>query len=78
MKNKLILIALIIVLMGCYDVNVEHKSTDYVIREGENPLSIVIIDNCEYLIGGHGCSTVLMHKGNCNNPIHAHNGGQHE
>lgn len=76
MKSKLLIIAITIGIMGCYDVNVEHKRTDYVLREGRNPLTIVVIDNCEYLYGEWGNATVLTHKGNCNNPIHKHNESQ--
>jgi hypothetical protein len=78
MKNKLFLLALAIGMVGCYDVNVERKQTDYVIRGGNNPLTIVVVDSCEYLHGEWGNATVLTHKGNCNNPIHKHNGGNNE
>ena len=72
MKSKLFILALAIGMVGCYDVNVERKSTDYVLRGGNNPLIIVVIDSCEYLYGEWGNATVLTHKGNCSNPIHKH------
>ena len=78
MKNKLLILALAIGMVGCYDVNVKHESTDYVIRGGNNPLTIVVVDSCEYLYGEWGNATVLTHKGNCNNPIHKHKEGQDE
>jgi len=78
MRNKLIIIALTIGMVGCHDVNVEHKRTDYVVSESLNPLTIVVVDSCEYLYGEWGNATVLTHKGNCSSPIHKHNGGKDE
>jgi hypothetical protein len=71
------IIALTIGMMGCDNANVEIKSTDYIIEANTIRLKIVVIDNCEYLYRGTG-GAVLTHKGNCNNPIHKHNGGQDE
>jgi hypothetical protein len=34
------------------------------------PLTVVVIDSCEYLYGPWGNGTVLCHKGNCKNHIH--------
>lgn len=34
------------------------------------PLTVVMIDDCEYLYGPWGNASVLTHKGNCNNPVH--------
>lgn len=31
------------------------------------PLSVVVIDSCEYLYGPWGNASVLTHKGNCKN-----------
>ncbi len=66
------IIALAVGMMGCNDVNVEHKPTDYQVREMGEPLRIVVIDSCEYLYGPWANATVLTHKGNCSNPIHKH------
>ena len=72
MKSKLFILALAIGMVGCYDVNVKHESTDYVIRANNKPLTIVVVDSCEYLYCEWGGATVLTHKGNCSNPIHKH------
>jgi hypothetical protein len=34
------------------------------------PLTVVLIDSCEYLYGPWGNGSVLTHKGNCVNPEH--------
>lgn len=34
------------------------------------PLTVVVIDSCEYLYGPWGSGTVLSHKGNCKNHIY--------
>ena len=34
------------------------------------PLTVVVIDSCEYLYGPWGNGTVLCHKGNCKNHIY--------
>jgi hypothetical protein len=38
------------------------------------PLTVVVIDSCEYLYGPWGNGTVLCHKGNCKN--HQSDGNQ--
>lgn len=50
---------------GCREVNVPKKDTGFVVREGNEPLLIVEVDSCEYLLGPWGSETVLTHKGNC-------------
>ena len=77
-NKKLLFIALAIGMMACNEANVVIKKSDYTIRYGSEPLYEVNIDGCQYLWGDWGNATVLTHKGNCNNPIHTHNGGSHE
>ena len=36
------------------------------------PLTVVVIDSCEYLYGPWGNASILTHKGNCKNIIHKH------
>lgn len=43
-----------------------------------HPLQIIELNGCQYFYGPWGNATVLTHKGDCNNPIHIHNGGNHE
>jgi len=77
MKN-LILLALLIGMMGCQEPTVDMNSTKHVLSYGRNPLQEITIEGCQYLYGEWGNATVLTHKGNCNNPIHQHNGGSNE
>lgn len=43
-----------------------------------NSYCTVEVEGCEYfVIAAHGSFT-YVHKGNCKNPIHIHNGGKHE
>ena len=80
MSNKILtLLALCICMMGCGDQsgNVEVNPTDYVM-DTYHPLQIVELNGCQYFYGPWGNATVLTHKGDCNNPIHIHNGGNHE
>lgn len=75
--SRLLFIAICISMMGCVEPNVERKQTPHIIREGMN-LDEITIDGCQYLYGDWSNATVLTHKGNCNNPIHIHNGGNHD
>lgn len=70
MKTIISIITLILVLTGCRSVNVESKTTQYIIDKDTSPLELLTIDSCQYLYGAWGHSTVLTHKGNCNNRIH--------
>jgi hypothetical protein len=68
MKPTFLLISallLTIVFCGCREVNVPKKDTGFVVREGNEPLLIVEVDSCEYLLGIWGSETILTHKGNC-------------
>lgn len=75
--KKLILLTLCICMMGCEESNVETKRTTHVISDAHT-LDEVTIEGCQYLFGDWANATVLTHKGNCNNPIHVHNGGSHD
>lgn len=55
----------VVFLIGCRETNTERKNTKFIVEEGRNPLIIVQVDNCEYLLGEWGSATVLTHKGNC-------------
>jgi hypothetical protein len=69
--KKLILLLGILGLFGCYNKQtVETKKTQIVTSEGRNPLTVIIIEGCEYLEYSQGHQYSLCHKGNCNNPIH--------
>jgi hypothetical protein len=78
MKSKLLLLALAITMASCGG-NVDTKSTTYTIPTliGAD-LQVVEIEECEYFFTQYDRSAVFTHKGNCKNPIHQHNGGQHE
>jgi hypothetical protein len=68
--KKILLAVILLTLASCREPNVKNERTEYVIRAGSNPLTIVTIDGCQYLYGDWGNATVLTHKGNCNNSIH--------
>jgi hypothetical protein len=68
MKPTFLLISamlLTILSCGCREVNTPRKDTGFVVREGNEPLLIVEVDSCEYLLGAWGDETLLTHKGNC-------------
>jgi hypothetical protein len=65
--KKLLTISLLTIIGCTGPSNVEKKKTTYIVRDNENTLELVIIDNCEYLYGPWGNATVLTHKGNCKN-----------
>ncbi len=73
MRNKLMIIAITIGMMGC----VQDSNEDGVFKNTNlhNP-KIVIIDGCEYIQFRTHNFNAITHKGNCNNPIHKHNWGQ--
>ena len=64
-------------MMGCAEPNSDKKPTTHVINDN-GPLDEVTVEGCQYLYGDWAGATVLTHKGNCNNPIHIHNGGNNE
>ena len=68
--KKLFIAVMLLTLASCQEPNVQRENTGYVVMNGSNPLKIVKIDGCQYLLGDWGHATVLTHKGNCNNPIH--------
>ena len=68
MKPTFLLISallLTILSYGCNEVNTPRKDTGFVVREDKDPLIIVEVDSCEYLLGDWADATVLTHKGNC-------------
>jgi len=65
--RKLIYIVSTLILISCSESNVPKTSTQYKVIGDYNPLDLVIIDSCEYLLGQWGNATVLTHKGNCKN-----------
>ena len=76
--KQLLVVMLALSMLGCQEPTIDINSTKHVIRYGSNPLKEITIEGCQYLYGEWGNATVLTHKGNCNNPIHIHNGGSHE
>lgn len=71
--KKLFIAAMLLTLASCQEPNVQRENTGYVFMNGSNPLKIVKIDGCQYLLGDWGSATVLTHKGNCTNPEHYEN-----
>jgi hypothetical protein len=61
------IIFLSLILIGCTEANVTTTPTQYKVIGDYNPLELVVIDSCEYLLGKWGNATVLTHKGNCKN-----------
>lgn len=43
-----------------------------------NPNCTTVIEECEYFVVDAYGTCTYVHKGNCKNPIHIHNGGNHE
>ena len=85
---KKLLIVLALGLTSCFEPNVGYPgrvTTDSTLTDSLNgpqripvefsdiPLTVVIVDSCEYLYGPWGNATVLAHKGNRNKPIHTKN-----
>jgi hypothetical protein len=68
--KKLFIALTLLTFTSCQDSNVETKATYFQFPNYLNPIEIIVIDGCEYLWGDWGYSTVLTHKGNCNNSIH--------
>lgn len=63
-------VLMLITLLSCSQ-NGTNNSTDTGVSLGHtSALQIIDIDGCQYLYGDWYNSTVLTHKGNCNNPIH--------
>ena len=75
--KQLLVVMLALSMLGCQEPTVDINSTKHVLSYGHNPLQEITIEDCQYLYGEWGNTTVLTHKGNCNNPIHQHNGGNH-
>jgi len=68
MKPTFLLIStllLTILSCGCREVNNPRKDTGFRVIRGSDPLIVVEVDSCEYLLGKWGHATVLTHKGNC-------------
>ena len=76
--KKVLVVVLALSMFGCQEPTVNRNSTEHVVSYDHNPLKEITIEGCQYLYGEWGNATVLTHKGNCNNPIHQHNGGSHE
>lgn len=75
-NKKLLFIALAMGMMGCTKTNknaILHHVDVFV-----NPLQELQVDGCTYLFKEHDRGAIFTHKGNCNNPIHIHNGGNNE
>ena len=73
MKNKIILLILVLWFSSCTEKNIKNTPTTFVLEDGRGSLEMVTIDSCQYLFGPWGNATVLTHKGNCNNSIHKNN-----
>ena len=60
-------------MAGCNEANVETKRTKVVLTYGAGPLEVVTIEGCEYFLCTNTYGDVIIHKGNCKNPIHPEN-----
>jgi len=68
MKPTFLLVsALLLTILSCgsHEVNTPRNDTGFVVIQGNEPLLIVEVDSCEYLLGKWSSATVLTHKGNC-------------
>jgi hypothetical protein len=73
--KKIILATLLIGMMGgCTKPTIVAKNTNYTIpiRNGyaTQPLTVCVIEGCQYFICDINQYATLTHKGNCSNPIH--------
>lgn len=73
--KKLLLAILLIGMMGsCTEPTVKSKPTNYTVPrhggEASRALRICVIEGCEYFICDNYHGNVIVHKGNCSNPIH--------
>ena len=73
--NKLLLATLLIGMVGgCTEPTVASKPTNYTVPkiggEASRPLKICVIEGCEYFTCDVYRGVVIVHKGNCKNPIH--------
>lgn len=48
---------------------IQHP-TNIEVEFSDIPLTVVVVDSCEYLYGPWGNATVFTHKGNCKNLVH--------
>jgi hypothetical protein len=73
MKKLLLILSSILLFTSCE--NKKETKTFSFIRKGGVPTDLeeINIDGCQYLYGSWGNSTVLTHKGNCNNKYHYKN-----
>lgn len=69
---KKIFIAVMLLTFASCEKNVESINTSVSLGYTTD-LQVIKIYGCQYLFGDWGNATVLTHKGNCNNPIHALN-----
>ena len=59
---------LISIATSCEDrVQVSSQPTDL---SDFKDVEVMVYDNCEYVVVGHGTRAWGSHKGNCKNPIH--------
>lgn len=63
--NFVYVLLVAVIFYGCNEVNTLKKNSGFVVRADSNPLTIVEVDSCEYLLGEWGNASVLTHKGNC-------------
>lgn len=73
--TRVALFLLVWLLAACHQPNVPFKETPVYIPYGNEAqqVSVVVIEDCEYLLIGVGYAQVFSHKGNCKNPIHIYN-----
>lgn len=66
-QTFLLVSALLLTIVSCdyHEVNTPRKNTGFKVITGYEPLVIVEVDSCEYLLGDWGHGNVLTHKGNC-------------
>lgn len=71
MKIKLLPLAFAVLLIaGCEIEPTPEKKSTLTFFSSSWEYVIVKIEDCEYIYMGHGQSQTIIHKGNCNNPIH--------
>lgn len=68
LKTTLIVVAMVgmVSLLGCGD----NKPDELKRQEIAYPYQILTIDSCQYIDNKYRSDVPIVHKGNCNNPIH--------
>ena len=66
------------VMLGIWGAKWKEKNTKTVLKYYDFYAETVVYDKCEYAAFEIGESRYIVHKGNCNNPVHAGKTGKED